>query len=426
MLTDAHGLGVTTTDRVALDLYDQGARGVLAWDAAALERFRAATARDEQLGLGHAGAAVCLFLDERFEEARAEAAQARAAAAAQSARERGHAEAVALLVGGQTTEAERAMRAHLGAFPRDLLILQRLYFILFWQGRFPEMLTLTEELGGPNAGDSFRLGLHAFALEEEGRRDEALRAAEAALALEPRDAWAVHAFAHVLYETGRSGEGLSALPARIEPCVQLGWFRDHLLWHLALMHLAGGSYDQARALGREVFERVPSPVAGDLHDSISLLWRFELYGRRQGEAWTPFAAIARERIGRPGLLYHAAHLAMALTMGGDWATADGQLEMLRGRAAKDRSGLVAGVAIPLIEGLHAFAGGEYGRVIERIEPLRTRIVELGGSRAQRDVYHDTLLEACFRAGDLERAERLLAERLRMRAEHFWLHRRGTN
>jgi hypothetical protein len=422
MLADGRGLGVTTTDRGALDLYDLGVRGLLAWDAGALERFRAAAARDERLALARAGAAVCLFLDERFQEARAEAAAARMAAEAQSARERGHVEAIALLTGGKTAEAEAAMRAHLAAYPRDLVILQRLYFILFWQGRFAEMLALTGDLAAANSDDSFMLGLHAFALEEGGRRAEAVRAAEAALARDARDAWAVHAFAHALYETGRSEEGLAALPARIEPCVQLGWFRDHLLWHLALMHLACGGYDRARALAREVFERAPSPIAGDLHDSISLLWRFELYGRPQGGAWAPFAAIARERVRRPGLLYHAAHLAMALAMAGDWATAGEQLGLLRERAAKDRSDLVAGVALPLIEGLHAFAGGDYARVIERIESLSPRIVELGGSRAQRDVFHDTLLEACFRAGDLERGTRLLAARLQMRAEHFWLHR----
>jgi hypothetical protein len=51
-------------------------------------------------------------------------------------------------------------------------------------------------------------------------------------------------------------------------------------------------------------------------------------------------------------------------------------------------------------------------------------VELGGSRAQRDVFHDTLLEACFRAGDAERATRLLAERVARRPDHYWVHHRG--
>jgi hypothetical protein len=62
-------------------------------------------------------------------------------------------------------------------------------------------------------------------------------------------------------------------------------------------------------------------------------------------------------------------------------------------------------------------------VIERIEPIRPRIVGLGGSRAQRDVFHDTLLEACFRAGDAERANRLLVERVARRPDHYWVHHR---
>jgi pentatricopeptide repeat protein len=37
----------------------------------------------------------------------------------------------------------------------------------------------------------------------------------------------------------------------------------------------------------------------------------------------------------------------------------------------------------------------------------------------RDVFHDTLLEACFKCGDMDRAERLLAERIARRPDHFW-------
>jgi hypothetical protein len=38
------------------------------------------------------------------------------------------------------------------------------------------------------------------------------------------------------------------------------------------------------------------------------------------------------------------------------------------------------------------------------------------------VFHDTLFEASFRAGDAERAGRYLAERLARRRDHFWLTR----
>jgi len=95
---------------------------------------------------------------------------------------------------------------------------------------------------------------------------------------------------------------------------------------------------------------------------------------------------------------------------------------VRARAPKDPTGMMGEVLAPLIEGLHAFAQGEYATTVAKIEPLRPRIVELGGSRAQRDVFHDTLFEACFRGGDVERAGRYLAERLARRRDHPWLTR----
>jgi hypothetical protein len=281
---------------------------------------------------------------------------------------------------------------------------------------------MTESLRGHYPGSSFVLGMHAFALEEADRCAEAVRVADAALALDADDAWAVHALAHALYESADFDTGVTRLPPAIRPCRGLGWFRNHLLWHLALIHFARGNYERAGRMARQVFERRPSSIAGDLHDSISLLWRLELAGRPVGARWQPFTAIARERVNRMGLLFHAAHIGMALAAGGDWTTARAQLDTVRARAPKDPTGLMGDVLLPLLEGLHAFAAGDYRRTIERIEPLRPRIVQLGGSRAQRDVFHDTLFEACFRAGDAERAGRYLAERLGRRRDHFWLSR----
>jgi tetratricopeptide (TPR) repeat protein len=424
MTADGYGLPATTATAPALARYDEGVRDLLGWGRGALESFRDAAALDPGLALAHAGAAVCLFLEERFAPARESAEAARAAAATQTPRERSPVEAVALLVGGRPAQAERQMLEHLEAWPRDVVVLQRLYFIWFWQGRFPEILQLTTRLLPAYGDDSFVLGLHAFALEQADRCREAVRAAETAIARNREDAWAIHALAHALYEMAAFDEGVGRLPPAIHPCQRLNWFRNHLVWHLALMHLSRGDYARAIGMSRAAFERAPSAIAGDLHDSIALLWRQDLLGLPVGARWRPFAAIARERLDRQGLLFHAAHLAMALAGAGDWATAETQLSMLRQRVPKDPTGLVGDVLIPLVDGLQAFARQEYRTAVERIEPLRPRIVELGGSRAQRDVFHDTLLEACFRAGDANRATRLLAERVARRPDHYWLHRRA--
>src|SRR5687767_4767940 len=255
MPTDAYGLTVTTGSPAALATSDRAVRALLGWQADALDLFRAAIAQDPGLALAHAGAAICLFLEERFAETKAATEAARAAVVGQSERERRHVEAVALWTAGKADEAAQAMRAHLAEYPRDVMVLQRLYYVYFWQGRFPEMLEATTALVGHYPGESFALGLHAFALEEGGRCDEAIRAAEAALALNPADAWGVHALAHALYESAAFDSGITRLPPAIDPCRGLNWFRNHLLWHLALMHFARGDYARAAEMSRTVFEQ---------------------------------------------------------------------------------------------------------------------------------------------------------------------------
>ena len=250
---DAYGLPVTTRSCDALETYDRAVEGLLGWDAQALDRFRAAATADPGLALAHAGAAICLFLDERFVEARESATRARAAASTQTPRERGHVEAVALLVEGKTRDAEKAMTQHLADYPQDLVVFQRLYFIWFWQGKFREMLDLSTALTRYSPGVSFMLGLHAFALEQAGRCDDALRIAQAAIGKNPLDAWSIHALAHALYELGAFDTGVTRLPPAIHPCTRLGWFRNHLLWHLILMFLGRGEYERASRLGRAVF-----------------------------------------------------------------------------------------------------------------------------------------------------------------------------
>ena len=426
MPTDAYGLPVTTTSAEALAQYDLGVAGLLGWHRDTIGFFGAAVEHDPGFALAHAGLAVALFVEERFAEARAAAQRARALAPSASARERAHVEALARYVHVQMRDAEVAMREHLAAHPRDLVVAQRQYFIWFFQGRFAEMLALTTALVRELLEDSYVLGLHAFSLEQLGHNAEALPFAERSIARNPEDTWGVHALAHILYEMGAWDDGLRRMPAVIEACVNMNYYRNHLLWHLVLMELSRGDYDRASRMTREIFEREPSPLALDLRNSISLLWRFEICGMGVKARWAPFVAVAQRFMNRPeDLMFHHAHLAMPLAAAGDWTSARAHLELLRARVPGDPTGILEPLVLPLIEGLHAFAEGDWRRVIAKIEPIRARIVEIGGSRAQRDVFHDTLLEACFRAGDGDRAQRLLAERIARRPDHYWVTRKAV-
>jgi len=425
-LRDLYGNPLSSTSRTAVDAYDRGVRGLLGFSADIIDSFRAALEADPEFVLARAALAVSLYLAEKIPEGRAEMDKAAAAAATLPLRERRHVEALALWVAGRANDAIPLIKEILIEHPRDMLLMQRLYYIYFWQGRSAAMLELTQSVLHALDADGFMLGYHAFALEENRRFDEALPLAERAIAMNPRDAWAVHAVAHVLYERGENARGVDALPLRIHPCDHLGYFRNHLLWHLALMHLAEGRYDRVEKLFDGVFGDIPITVGSDLQDSVALAWRLDLYGRPDPERWKRLGVAARGWLEMPLLLFHDLHVGMALAASGDWAAAEMQLGRLRERGKKSRHPTLPDVVVPLMEGLHAFVRGEHPEAIAKIAPLEERIIEVGGSHAQREVFHDTLLEAALRAGEPERARPLLERRLAKRPNpgRHWIEARG--
>jgi tetratricopeptide (TPR) repeat protein len=425
VLRDAYGLTVSTNSRAAVDAHDRGVRALLGFGAMTVDEFRRAVDADPDFVLARAALAVALYLDEQIPAGRAEMERAVADGAAQAStltgRERRHLEALRLFVGGRGHDAIPVMKEILAEHPRDVLLMQRLYFLYFWQGRSADMLETTTAVLPGLEDDGYALGYHAFALEENRRFDAALPLAERALARNPRDAWAVHAIAHIHYERGDNRRGIESLPPQIHPCDHLGYFRNHLLWHLALLHLAEGDYERGGRLFESVFGRLPITIASDLQDSVALAWRLDLFGHPDPKRWTQIAEAARRWIDMPLLLFHDLHVGMALAAAGDRAAAEEHLERLRSRAKKSRNATLPEVVVPLLEGLHAFARGDYAASVAGIEPVDARVVEVGGSHAQREVFHDTLLAAALRGRTPERGAALLERRLAKRPNpgHFW-------
>jgi len=421
MLEDRYGLAVSASSRAAVEEYDRGVQALLSFGSGAVEAFGAAVAADPDFAVARAGLALALFLDERLEAARTAMAEAAAQAAALPERERRHVEALDLMLKGRVPDSGALIGEILKARPRELMLAQRLFFFHFWQGRSADMLALTDSIGAAYDGDSYILGLHAFALEENGRFAEARALADRAIALNPQDAWAVHALAHVLYETGDNDRGVELLPPRIHPCTHLGYFRHHLHWHIALLHLAGGRYEHAERMFRSAFQTLPVAVASDLHDAVALAWRLDLFGPPDPARWTHVGAQAAARADLALLLFHDVHVGMALAASGQWTAAERHLSRLRERGQKGRNRTLPEVAVPLLEGVHAFARGEHAEAAGRIAPIADRVADIGGSHAQREVFHDTLLAATLRAGMTEQAQPLLARRLAKRPNpgHYW-------
>jgi hypothetical protein len=74
--------------------------------------------------------------------------------------------------------------------------------------------------------------------------------------------------------------------------------------------------------------------------------------------------------------------------------------------------LASGSALPMVaEALGAFARGDYDEAIRLLAPVVDRFVRIGGSRAQRDLFENTLLAAYWRSGRGAAAAGLLERRL---------------
>ncbi|MBV8536012.1 MAG: hypothetical protein JO128_10495 [Alphaproteobacteria bacterium] len=58
-------------------------------------------------------------------------------------------------------------------------------------------------------------------------------------------------------------------------------------------------------------------------------------------------------------------------------------------------------------------------MIELLVPLRDRLIGIGGSHAQRDLFDKILISACLGDGRRGQARDLLAERLRQRPGNRW-------
>ncbi len=67
------------------------------------------------------------------------------------------------------------------------------------------------------------------------------------------------------------------------------------------------------------------------------------------------------------------------------------------------------VGLPIVRAVEAFGRERYGETLELLMPVRYRAHAFGGSHAQRDIVHRTLLEATLRDGQFALAHALASE-----------------
>jgi hypothetical protein len=238
--------------------------------------------------------------------------------------------------------------------------------------------------------------------------------------MEPRDAWAVHAVAHVHEMRGDAGSGIAWLTGSevwADDCA----FAYHNWWHLALHHLE--RCDHAAAL--DVYDTKVRP--GDSNvllegvDASALLWRLSLEGADVGDRWTPLAALWSRAAEDAGYTFNDLHAVAAFLGAGRADDVARTLAAMRKAASGegDNAVMTREVGLPLVEAFVAFDAGRYAEAYETLLPVRGIAQRFGGSHAQRDLISITMLHAALRGGLREAAAALAAERLAHKPQSPW-------
>ncbi len=315
----------------------------------------------------------------------------------------------------------------LDEWPQDLATLKLAQYHLFNAGDSPGMLRFAEKVATTNQAHAPFHSMLAFGHEQCHHIDAAERAAGAALAIDEREPWAHHAMAHVHLTRGTIEPGRRFLQDMAPAWQDLNSFMfTHNWWHLALFEISSGEVDIALGIYDERCRDVQPDYSQDQIGAISLLARLECAGVDVGDRWQALASLLETRsndVVQPFLtLQYLYGLARCLP-----SAADDLMQLVRQQAvepvvAGDRE-LWISVGIPAAEGVLAHARGEFRPAAERLSEVRSRLWQIGGSHAQRDLFDQLLLDARLKSGQWTAARQMLEGRRRYEPDSPLLHAR---
>jgi tetratricopeptide (TPR) repeat protein len=390
-----------------LEVYERALLELLGYTGDPIATIDAALAEEPAFVLGHvfrAGALMTLSERRYRDEAARSVAAAEALEGAANDRERGLIAASRALVDGEWARACSLYEQVLIDHPRDAFAIQVAHLFDYFRGDvFNLKNRVARVLPQWSAGlpsYSYVLGMYAFGLEENHQYAEAERAARAALELERRDIWAVHAAAHCMEMVGRVEEGIGWLESRERDWAPGNSFAFHNYWHLALFHWDRGDYPGVLGIYDRVFA-AETDSALVLLDATALLWRLHLEGVACGGRMERLAELWWKKVpGEAGFYaFNDFHAILAFAACG------------QERRVAEVIEAIDPAALPLARGLEDFARGRFDRAADALANARETAHRFGGSHAQRDVLTLTLIEAARRAGRTSLARHVLAERL---------------
>ncbi|MDM0054224.1 tetratricopeptide repeat protein [Variovorax fucosicus] len=431
MHTDSLGNPVSVGDAASVRLLDDFVMGFIACEARAANVLSAA--QDTSPIVQAYCAALHMFAESRdaVANARPFIARAQSGAARATPRERRFIAAVAAWVAGDIAQAIRLHQEQAREFPRDLASLKLGQYHCFNTGDCPGMLRLALAVLPAAADVPYVHGMAAFGYEQCHLMREAETSARRAIAMCRKEPWAHHGLAHVMLTEGRLGEGLAFMQGVSDTWTDLNSFMvTHNWWHVALFLIDLGRDAEALAVYDDEVWGVVKAYSQDQIGAASLLARFELAGIDVGERWQDLADHLVQRLDDHVLPFLDLQYLYGLARAGrpQADTLLRNIEAFAPRAPASTRAAWQHVGVPAAQGLRAHARGDHAGAIEGLGLALPRLIEIGGSHAQRDLFEQVYLDALVRCGTataLAGAQGILQQQLNGQPESLRLRRQNA-
>ncbi|XP_074487904.1 tetratricopeptide repeat protein 38 isoform X1 [Sebastes fasciatus] len=344
-----------------------------------------------------------------------------------SPRERLHVKAMELFSRGSFLKACDVLEDILVDHPTDMLALKFAhdgYFYTGAQTQTRDSVARVLPYWKPHMPlFSYLKGMYSFGLLETRLYDQAEKVAMEGLALTPDDAWAVHAVAHVYEMKAEVDKGLKFMESRENDWQVSDVLASHNYWHWALYFIEKGQYEAALQIyDSQVFRRCKATGSMlDIVDASSMLCRLEMEGVCVKDRWRELLQSTQPHTDDHVTLFNDLHFLMVSLGAKESKTSQRLLEGLQELAKEpgdNQQHQMAGtIGVSMCQAMMEYHEGNYHQTVELLHPFRNRVVDIGGSDAQRDVFNQLLIHAAMKSENKDHQKLgrcLLVERDAMR------------
>ncbi|XP_040894712.1 tetratricopeptide repeat protein 38 [Toxotes jaculatrix] len=324
-----------------------------------------------------------------------------------SPRERLHVKAMELFSHGNFPRASEVWEDILVDHPTDMLALKFSHDAYFYMGAQTHMRDSVARVlphWKPHTPlYRYLKGMYSFGLLETRYYDQAEKVAMEGLTQAPDDAWSVHSVAHVYEMKAEVDKGLKFMESREKDWQVSDVLASHNYWHWALYFIEKGQYEAALQIyDSQIFRRCKASGSMlDIVDACSMLCRLEMEGVCVKDRWRELLQVTQPHTDDHVTLFNDFHFLMVSLGAKESETSrrlvEGLQELAKEPGDNHQLQLAGTIGVPMCQAMMEYDRGNYGGTVELLYPLRYRIVEIGGSDAQRDLFNQLLIHAAMKS-----------------------------